>query len=273
MNRRVVLAIARKDLKAALRNRMVSLPIVLLPSIFLVGFPILAAVLGSASQSDPSAAQEFGAILENAPDAVTRDLARFPEHGRVTAFMLLYTFAPFFLMLPLMTVHALASDAIAGERERRTLEALVYTPTTDAELLAGKLLGAYLPGLAVAWGGFLVYLVTANAAAWYVMGALVLPSVTWLALILWLAPAIAAFALGVMVIVSARAQTQQAAYQTGGFIVLPIILLLLGQISGVLVLGLPVVLAVGAAFWLLDAALLSYGRRYLKRSELLARNA
>ena len=37
------------------------------------------------------------------------------------------------------------------EKERKTLEALLYTPTTDRELLIAKMLGAWLPAVAIAW--------------------------------------------------------------------------------------------------------------------------
>lgn len=268
MNWRAVRAIARKDLKAALRNRMVVMPIVLMPLIFLIGLPLGAAFLGPAIVSSDA---DFQRMLDNAPAAMQRDLARFAPEDRGVALLLLYTFTPFYLMLPLMVVHSIAADAIAGERERKTLEALVYTPTTDAELLLGKLAAAFVPGVAVAWGGFVVYGISANVGAWMSVGAIVFPNWTWVVVAVWLAPAVAAFGLGVMVIVSARAETQQGAYQTGGFVVIPILLLFVGQASGVLVLGVWSAIVMGAALWALDVALLMFGRRYLRRDRLLAR--
>ena len=45
-----------------------------------------------------------------------------------------YMFAPFFLIIPLMVSSILAADSIVGEKERNTLEGLLYTPLTDQEL-------------------------------------------------------------------------------------------------------------------------------------------
>ena len=66
--------------------------------------------------------------------------------------ILVYFFAPFYLILPLMVASVIAADSFAGEKERKTLEALLYTPTTDGELFLAKMLSAWTPAVAVAWG-------------------------------------------------------------------------------------------------------------------------
>jgi ABC-type Na+ efflux pump permease subunit len=43
-----------------------------------------------------------------------------------------------------MVSSVLAADSFAGEKERKTLEALLYTPTTDRELFTAKLLEAVM---------------------------------------------------------------------------------------------------------------------------------
>lgn len=264
MNRRAVLAIAKKDLKAALRNKMVVLPMALLPLILLVALPLVAGAAGAAFGD-----QDIDALIASGPAADA--LAAFEQDEKATAFILLYMFAPMYLMLPLLTVHVLAADAIAGERERRTLEALVYTPTTDRELMLGKMLVAFVPALVLSWLGFVVYGVTANVAGWSVMERIFFPNATWLVLAFWVAPAVAGFGLGVMTIVSARAETFQGAYQTGGFVVLPIILLMIAQSTGVVLLGPWLAFVVGVVLWAATGALLWFGARSMRRSELLAR--
>ena len=61
-------------------------------------------------------------------------------------------------------------------------------------------------------------------------------------MILWVAPAVAALGLGVMVRVSARARTSQEANQLGGAVILPLIFLAVGQATGLLLVALPVAL-------------------------------
>ena len=57
-------------------------------------------------------------------------------------------------------------------------------------------------------------------------------------MILWVAPAVAALGLGVMVRVSARARTTQEANQLGGAVILPLIFLAVGQSTGLLLVDL-----------------------------------
>jgi hypothetical protein len=74
-----------------------------------------------------------------------------------------------------------------------------------------------------------------------------------------------------MVFVSARAQGFQDAYQIGGMVVLPVLLLVFGQISGVMYFSLGVVLLVGLVIWLLDLVLLRFASKSFRRGELITK--
>jgi hypothetical protein len=74
-----------------------------------------------------------------------------------------------------------------------------------------------------------------------------------------------------MVFVSVRAQGFQDAYQIGGMVVLPVLLLMVGQISGVMYFSLGVVLFVGLVIWLIDAILLWFASKSFRRGELMAK--
>lgn len=269
MNVRAVRAIVRKDLLVVLQSKAVLLPIVIVPLVLLLVLPI-AASFAPHLVNLPGASDLTG-MLERMPPAFAERFAGLDEAQTVVTLLLVYLFAPMYLIVPLMVASVIAADAFAGEKERRTLEALLYTPTTDRELLLGKLLAGFVPAMAVAWGGFVLYAVVANVAGWPVMGRLFFPTPMWWVLAFWVAPAVAAVGLGATVLVSARVNTFQEAYQIGGAVVLPIVLLVVGQASGVVVLSLPVVAALGAVFWAVAAALLAFGARRFRRGELLAR--
>jgi fatty-acid desaturase len=74
-----------------------------------------------------------------------------------------------------------------------------------------------------------------------------------------------------MVLISVRASTFQEAYQVGGVVVVPVLGLLLGQMTGVIYFNVAAVLIVGLFLWLIDAALLWLGVRTFRRSEIIAR--
>lgn len=269
MNGRAIWAIVRKDLRVVLQNKGVLLPIILVPLAMFVLIPLLTLALPAALGSSSSA--EYQELLAMVAPGLRQQLAGLTPDQAGVLFFLVYMMAPLFLIVPVMVSSVIAADSFVGEKERKTLEALLYTPTTDAELLVGKLLSAWLPALAVTLLGYALYSLTGNLAAWPVMGRLLFPNTIWTLLVVWVAPAAAALSLAVMVLVSVRARTFQDAYQTGSLVVLPVLALLFGQLFGLLYLNTWVTLLLGAVLWVVSLLLLAYGRRTFHRTELIAR--
>lgn len=271
MNTRAILAIVRKDLKVALQNKGVVLPIVILPLILFVAFPWIMAYASSLTDMTGSSISNLDELLKRMPSGLLNELSPYNQEQQLIVFSLVYMLAPMFLIMPLMVSSVLAADSFAGEKERKTLEALLYTPTTDRELFTAKLVGAWTAALAVALLSFVVYALMVNAAGWQSIGQVFFPNWMWIALVFWVMPAVAGLGLVVMVFVSARAQGFQDAYQVGGLVVLPVIFLMIGQISGAMYFSLGVVLLVGAVVWLLDAILLWFASKSFRRGELITK--
>jgi ABC-2 type transport system permease protein len=272
MNKRAIGAIIRKDLKVVSQNKGVTLPIIMLPLILFVVLPwVLTLIPSMVSVAGVSAndLEELQGLINRMPAGFQQEMAVYADNQKITAFLLVYMLAPFFLILPLMVSTVIAADSFAGEKERKTLEALLYTPTTDQELFIAKLLSSWLVAIAVALVGFGLYVIMANAAAWSQMHRIFFPNVMWLVMILWVTPAAAGLGLGVMVLVSARAQGFQDANQTGGLVVLPVLLLVFGQVSGVMYFSVTLVALLGLVLWLLDGLLIWLGSRSFRRSRLM----
>jgi len=270
MNTRAILAIVRKDLKVAVQNKGVVLPIILLPLILFVVVPWILAYASSLAEITGTATN-MGQIFDRMPAGLLHEISGYTHDQQLTVFMLMYMLAPMFLIMPLMVSSVLAADSFAGEKERKTLEALLYTPTTDRELFTAKLLGSWAAAVTVTLLSFIVYVVMANAAGWHSIGRIFFPNWMWIALVLWVTPAVAGLGLVVMVFASARAQGFQDAYQTGGLVVLPVIVLMVGQISGVMYFSLGVVMIVGLVIWLIDAVLLWFASKSFRRGELMTK--
>ncbi len=265
------MGIIRKDLLVITRSKSVMLPMLIIPLIFvvlipgaiLVGFNYFSAMLMHS--------KDFQDIISMLPDTLRAQNPEMNVIQIVALYALRYMFAPMHLILPIMTASVIAADTFAGERERKTLEALLYTPTSDFELLLAKMLGALVPAVLVAWISAVVYWIIVDIGAWPIFGRLILPDLTWLLLALWVAPAAAAMALGATVIVSSRAKSAQDANQISGLVILPVVILMVAQSSGITFLSIWLTLAVGLVFWILAAILFAIGARTLRRSELLAR--
>jgi ABC-type Na+ efflux pump permease subunit len=271
MNTRAILAIARKDLKVAMQNKGVVLPIVILPLILFVVMPWVMAYASSMAGTTASSLSNVDELLARMPAGLLNELSGYTQSQQLIVFSLVYMLAPMFLILPLMVSSIFAADSFAGEKERKTLEALLYSPTTDRELFTAKLLGAWTSAVAVALFSFIIYAVMVNAAGWQSIGRVFFPNWMWIALVFWVTPAVAGLGLVVMVFVSVRAQGFQDAYQTGGLVVLPVIALMVGQLSGLMYFSLGVVLLVGLVIWLLDMVLLRFASQSFRRGELMTK--
>lgn len=271
MNTRAMLAIVRKDLKVALQNKGVLLPIIILPLILFVVFPWIMVYASTLADTTGTSLSNVDELLERMPAGLLNELSGYTLNQQIIVFTLVYMLAPLFLIMPIMVSSVLAADSFAGEKERKTMEALLYTPTSDRELFTAKLLGPWTAAVTVALLSFLVYAVMANLAGWQSIGRIFFPTWMWIALVFWVTPAVAGLGLVVMVFVSARAQGFQDAYQTGGLVVLPVVALMIGQISGVLYFSLSVVLLVGLLIWLIDLVLLWFASKSFRRGELMTR--
>lgn len=275
MNWRAMWAIIQKDLRVALQSKAVALPMILVPLIIVVILPTMVALspllFQAVGAQTAAETREIEELLATVAPALRHELATYTLQQAMIVLLLLYLFAPLYLIVPLMVSSVVAADSFAGEKERKTLEALVYSPTTDQELLLAKWLAAWLPGVAVALGSFVVYGLIANLAAWPTLGRIFFPNGMWLLLAFWVAPGVAALGLGVTVLISARVNSFQEAYQTGSLVVLPVIILLIGQISGAFYLHVGLVALIGLVIWLIDGLLFWWAERTFRRGELLAR--
>ena len=270
MNWNAIWAIVSKDLMVVRRSKPVMLPILLLPVVVLVLAPIGVIFAAQHETTARETIQEFDRFLDQMPAGLREAVdGRETDGEKMIVVTIIYFMAPLYLIIPLMIAAVIAADSFAGEKERKTLEALLYAPMPDRELLVAKILSSWIPAVAVGLVSFVVYGVLVNIVAWPVMGEMFFPTLMWVVLALWVAPAVAGLAQGVMVLVSSRVNTFQEASQLGGLIVLPVILLVVGQAAGVIYFSTRVVVLVGLVIWGINAALLKLALDRFQRERLL----
>ena len=275
MNWSLIWAIARKDLKEAAQNKAAVIPAAVVPLVLIVIFPLAIILLpqafGEAALGSGFSLEELQSLLQRMPPAVTQALAALSPLQVWIVFTTGYLFAPMFLILPLMMSSIVASDSFVGEKERKTLEGLLYSPTSDAELILGKIVASVLPALGLCWASFAVYSLVVNVAGFPLMGRVWFPTALWWPLMLWVVPAVAVLGMASAVIISSRVSTFMEAYQMSAAGVVLVLALVAGQVTGVLFLSVPVALLVGLGVWVLDAGLLWLGVRTFSRNRLFSR--
>lgn len=251
MNTHRVTALMSKELREMRSNPAAILPVVLLVAVCLL-LPffiavILPAMTGESLASDRTIAQVLAYAETRLPG-----LASLPREAAAQAFMF-QQFLFLFLVAPIVGAVSLAAYAVVGEKQGRTLEPLLTTPLTTSELLVAKVLAAFLPALAIELVGLGLYLaLTAAVAAPGVARTLI--SGRSLILIALLGPLSSLAALQLTIAISSRVNDPRSAQQIAVLLVLPLVLMLVGQVAGAFVITSGTLLAVCAALaiaWIL----------------------
>ncbi len=267
MNWRTVRAIAGKDLLEVRKNRLAIWSILGLSFILSVGMPLLIGLLPFDVGPSGGDLGPFEALMTLLPPA----LQGLPDGARMVVLMLGYFLAPLFLIIPLMVAAIIGAESFVGEKERHTLEGLLYTPATDLELYAGKVLAGAVPSVLAAYLNFTAYAIVVNLVSAHIVGGIWFPTVTALALAVWVGPAVALLGVSASVLVSTRVETFLEANQLTGLLSLVIVGLMVGQGSGLLLLSLPVLLLVGLVIYAVDLVLIRLGAAVFSRDRLMAR--
>lgn len=268
MNGRRVAALMTKELREMRSNPAAILPVVLLIAVCLV-LPffvaiVLPAMTGERLSSDHTIAEVLAFARTRLPGLDT-----LPPESAAQAF-LFQQFLFLFLVAPIVGAVSLAAYAVVGEKQGRTLEPLLTTPLTTAELLVSKVLAAFLPALAIEFVGLALYLVlTVTVAAPGVASTLV--SGRSLILIALVGPLASLAALQLTIAISSRVNDPRSAQQIAVLLVLPLVLMLVGQVAGAFVITSPMLLTLCAglaAIWLL---LLFFSVALFDRESILTR--
>jgi ABC-2 type transport system permease protein len=268
MNARRIAALMTKELREMRSNPAAILPVVLLIAVCLV-LPffvaiVLPAMTGESLTSDRTISEVMAYARSRLPGLET-----LPPESAAQAF-LFQQFLFLFLVAPIVGAVSLAAYAVVGEKQGRTLEPLLTTPLTTAELLVSKVLAAFLPALAIEFFGLALYVaLTVGVAAPGVASTLV--SGRSLILVALLGPLASLAALQLTIAISSRVNDPRSAQQIAVLLVLPLVLMLVGQVAGAFVITSSMLLALCAglaAIWLL---LVSFSVALFDRESILTR--
>jgi ABC-type transport system involved in multi-copper enzyme maturation permease subunit len=263
MNLRAASAIAMKDLKTAFRSRMVIVPILITPLVMIAVLP-LALFLGLHS-TGTAGINGLDMMMKNFPGGLP-----FADQKRAAVFLAInYLFPAFFLLIPVMAASILGAASFVSEKEHRTLETLFYAPVGLREIFLAKAVGTFIPAYLVTLLSFLIFGAVVDVSGWLMFHEILFPNLKWILVIAWVSPAVTILAIMFMVLISSRVQTSQEAQQMVTFIVIPFVLLLVGQTTGLFMLSEWLLLLGGAGIFGLDAWLFLIATRHFIPEKML----
>lgn len=174
---------------------------------------------------------------------------------------------PFLLMVvgffPISFSLVIALETFVGEKERRSLEPLLATPLTDAQLYMGKMLAAMLPPLLAAYLGIVVYLL----GLYFFKGWT--PPFVLIVLMFLLTTAEGLVMVSGAVVVSSQTTSVRAANLLASFIIIPMTLLLQGEAMIMFWANYGVLWWIVLFLVIVDIVLIRIGIQTFSREELL----
>ena len=212
---KVALAIATKDMKEAFSSIDIYGPMLGIPLFFAILLPIFTIYV-----SQYAGLQIAERIL--GPIAVS-------QTGTLNKLVFIKYFVtnvlgPIFLTMPVITASVLAADSFAGEKERKTAEALLVAPIKNSDLFFGKILASALPAFLITLAVFAIYALIINYFTLGSYGVALFPNATWL-LMLADSPLLILTTIGLVVVISSRVKGIKEAQQISALIALPIFLM------------------------------------------------
>ena len=258
-----VRTIIDKEWAEVFKNRVVLFTIILMPLIFtilplgmLYFFGNNPAMQGGDSADVPA---QFAATCGNLPVMDCMQIFVINE------FMLLY------LIMPVAIPVAIAAYGIVGEKTTHSLEPLLATPITTEELLIGKGLAAVIPAVVATWGCFLLFILTAplTGVSRDVMAHIT--GATWILAVFLVGPLMAILSVNFAIFISSRTADPRVAEQISSVLIVPVMLVLFGQIAGLVILNVPLVLITAVVLLIIDVIVVWLAARLFKRETILTR--
>ena len=252
-----------KEWAEVFRNRMVIFTVAFLP-LLMTAIPlgIIYAVRDSTSGAG-SSELPTDATQATCPPGLSG--AECFQVFMVSEFMMM------FMLVPVVIPVTIAAYSIVGEKTNRSLEPLLATPITTAELLVGKSLAAVIPAVVATYGAFGIF----AAGSWLIVANKLLLSALldarWLIAIFIVGPLLALMSVMFALMVSSRVNDPRVAEQISMVVIVPVLGGFFGQVAGLFVLNRTIISWVAVVMLALDALLVYLATRVFQRESILTR--
>ena len=145
-------AIIKKDMQTITKNKRMFSTLFIVPLVLTVFLPtvMLLAVFFA-----PSEASDFEKLLQLLP---------FQYQGENFSLAVIdaifnYILPIFFLIIPIMVASIMAATSFTGEKEKHTLETLLYCPLSLKEIFRAKVLASFILSMLVSLISFAIILI------------------------------------------------------------------------------------------------------------------
>jgi len=241
-----VRAIIMKDIKGVTVNKRMMTALIIVPVMMTVVLPVVFLLTIVFVPEDSPDMAEMMTLLGSMPLNEGSSLREM-----LINIILNYILPLFFLLIPIMASSVMASSSFVGEKEKKTLETLLYSPLALKDIFNAKISASFLLSMTVSILSFTAMIIVFETLLFILTGAFAMPNINWVIMMLLASPAAALISINLIVRGSAKSQSSEEAQQSSLFLVLPVILLITGQFTGIMMLGAHVFLILGAVMALI----------------------
>jgi ABC-2 type transport system permease protein len=254
--------IIRKEWAEVFKNRMVLFTIIFLP-LLMTALPLI--ILFATRDTGMS---EMNTEI---PAQIAQLCAENLSAGECFQVYMVSQFLLMFMMIPLIIPINIAAYSIVGEKTTHSLEPLLATPITTSELLTGKNLAATIPAVLATWAGFTIFAIgTLIISGSRELTAALLDPI-WLLAVFLVGPLMAVLSVNFSIMVSSRVNDPRVAEQVSTVVILPLLALFFGQISGLFYLNKTLILLIALGLVVVDIGLIYLAVRMFQRENILTR--
>jgi ABC-2 type transport system permease protein len=255
--------IIQKEWAEVFKNRMVLFSIIFMPLIFAVIPLVMLGVFNQTGGAEDMTGEMPAQFMNMCPEGLSG--------GECFQVYMVSQFTLLFMMLPLIIPINIAAYSIVGEKTTHSLEPLLATPITTAELLIGKTLAAAIPAIVATLGGFLIYAVGAFILVDNPLVVRSLLDPMWLLAVLLVGPLLAILSVNFAILVSSRVNDPRVAEQLSAVVIVPLLVVFFGQISGLFFINSRFILLAGLILVAIDFIMIQVGVRLFQRETILTR--
>jgi ABC-2 type transport system permease protein len=251
-----------KEWAEVFKRRMVLFTVIFMPMLF-SALPLIMLYVTRDAGVDELTSDMPAQFTSICPEGLTE--------GACFQVYLVYQFMILFMMIPLIIPVNMAAYSIVGEKTTRSLEPLLATPITIGELLTGKNLAAAIPAILATWAGFIVFAVGSFLIVKepQIINALLNPM--WLLAIGVAGPLMAFLSVNFSLLVSSRVNDPRVAEQLSVIVILLVLALFFGQVSGFLLINESIVLFLIVGLIIVDLIMIYITIHLFQRETILIR--
>lgn len=174
-----------------------------------------------------------------------------------------------FLMSVTVFGFMISMSSFIVEKEKKTLETLLYCPVTLRQVFVSKLMSSFILSFSLAIFSFIIYGFYVNYLAIDIFHALIFPTYKWLIVLFLIVPAMLIFVINASIYISMRAKTYRSAKNWGVFVFAPVVAIVVAQAKGFLLLDLFSIIVSGIILAIIDILFIRFIVKNYKAEKIL----